>query len=499
MDKNFGINIDSSLISFNDGTQSTCWTVKSSFAGTLLVGGTGSGKSSGSARSIAKRFLRFGYGGLVLTVKEDEAQIWKQYCEEEGRMDDLIVVDPEAHYRFNFLEYISTLDSSDNYAQNIFKCLKEVIKATEQRATGRGDDQFWESANDMFLKNIIQLCLLAYDKVSIQLLFDIAQTAPRKEQVKIEDQDNAFLQAFNTAKERVKAKNEAWNKKQLPEWLKNASPAEYEKAVLDAIPEMKKMKMLKQFFYTGLFCLGDKTRAVIDFYFTGFLHTLLDEPVFGLFCQHQSNYTPEDCYNGKIILINLPVKTYDSAGQNTQMMFKYIWQKAVERRNVEENGRPLFLYQDEGQEFVIEHDTTFQTTARSSRIATVLITQNLANIYAAMGGDKAQYRVKSLLGNLSTKIFHANGDVDTNKYASELIGQAWAIDRSSGTQMGKDFSFSRGESFKLQYLVRPEQFPFLKNGGPENDFEVEAYIHLQNATFPSGFNHQKVSFNQNLK
>lgn len=490
-------NIDKPLLSFETEKGDAHWTIKASFSGLTIVGGTGSGKSSGSARTIAKRLLRNNYGGLVLTVKEDELDSWRQFCTEEGRSNDLIVVEPEASFFFNFLEYISTIDTGENYAQNIFKCIKEVIKANEQRTTGKGDDMFWDQANDMYLKNLIQLTLLAYGKVTIELLFDIAQTAPRIEPIKIDDAENAFLIAYSKAKENVKELVAAWNEKQGIEWIKNVPQIEYEKALGSAVKETKQFKRIKQFFYTTLFSLSSKTRSIIDFYFTGFLDTLLDDPIYRLFCEHPSNYRPEDCYEGKIIVINLPVKKYDKAGQNAQMMFKYIWQLSVERRDIKANGRPIFLYQDEGQEFVIENDTRFQTTARSSRVATVLITQNLANIYAAMGGDKAEYRVKSLLGNLSTKIFHANGDVDTNLYASKLIGKGWSIDPSSGIQIGKDVSMSSNEKWTLLDLVRPEEFAMLANGGAENNYEVEAYIHVQNAKFPNRYNFQKIVFHQN--
>ncbi len=38
-------------------------------AGTFITGAPGSGKTTGSARTIAESYLRAGFGGLVMTVK----------------------------------------------------------------------------------------------------------------------------------------------------------------------------------------------------------------------------------------------------------------------------------------------------------------------------------------------------------------------------------------------------------------------------------------------
>src|SRR6202012_4255126 len=111
----------------------------------------------------------------------------------------------------------------------------------------------------------------------------------------------------------------------------------------------------------------------IDFSFSGFLFHLLRDPVYSLFCSHAATFTPEDCLYGKIILINLPVKTYHKIGRDSQIMFKYIWQRAMEKRQIDAAARPVFLWADEAQHFLHEHDAEYQATARSSRIATVYI------------------------------------------------------------------------------------------------------------------------------
>ena len=56
------------------------WTLRDAVRGVQIFGGIGSGKSSGSGRSLALSFLKSGFGGIVLTGKVDEAERWKNYC-----------------------------------------------------------------------------------------------------------------------------------------------------------------------------------------------------------------------------------------------------------------------------------------------------------------------------------------------------------------------------------------------------------------------------------
>ena len=126
----------------------------------------------------------------------------------------------------------------------------------------------------------------------------------------------------------------------------------------------------------------------------------------------------------------------------------------------------------------------------------MLITQNLPGLYANMGGAKAEYRVKALLATLGTKFFCSNSDVDTNKFASDLIGEGYIEDESSTATMAGDFSSSRTKSYKLERMVRPEQFSGLKSGAKKNKFLVEAYMHRQNHLFPDGLTFRKITFSQ---
>ena len=499
--------LDKSLVSVEaktkDGKIAAQWTIRHAVEGVQIFGGIGSGKTSGSGRLLALNYLKAGFGGLVLTVKPDEKEAWQSYCKLAGRSKDLIILEPGGSHCFNFLEYEGRNPSGKQaITENIVEVLKTVIQAGEEKDSGKGDNAFWEKSLDMLLFNAIDLCKLAYDRVSVQDLYDIVLTSPRErkdlEKNKEERAASAFFRAFDKARTRVMGRIKAWEELASIGELHQMSDARYfDEQMGTHVPTYRVLKFLDQFFMDTQIKLNDKTRSIIEFMFLGFLYRLLREPIYSLFCRGTSTVTPEDCWQGKIILLNLPVKVYHKVGRDCQILFKYIWQRAMEKRLVEEQTRPVFLWADEAQNFLHEHDAAYQATARSSRIATVYISQNLPNYYASMSGISSDNRVKSFLGTLGTKIFHANADIETNEYASALIGEVEAEKHGDTISMGKEFSQSFSRHSELKRQVRPEEFARLKTGGSKSQAIVEGYLLWQGDTLLSGRNHLKMNFNQN--
>lgn len=510
--------LDDILLTFNLNSKPHAFTVRESVAGVSIMGNTSSGKTTGSGRTIALNYLSYGYGGLVLTAKPDERALWEEYCAIAGRSDDLIIIEPNGKNKFNFLEYESSGSGNRNATDNIVEVLRAVIRASEASTSGKNDDAFWESALDMLLFNTIDLCRMAYGKITVEEIYEVVQSIPKSstiDQIKpksaskeklINEEDsilsgdkaNPFLKAFNYAQINVEKEIVDWNssvsKTELDEIMNSG---QHENWTVNNVPNARLFLQVRSFFFENYLNLSEKTRSIIDFSFSGFLFRLLREPVYSAFCKYTSNITPEDCLNGKIILIDFPVKIYNKAGKDMQVMFKYIFQRAMEKRDIKKNGRPVFIWADEAQLFLHEFDAIFQSTARSSRIATVYISQNLPNYYANMGGAKADYKVKSFLGTLGTKIFHANSDFVTNQYSSDLIGDGMFEELSRSTNIGESVSASRSQSIKFDKKMRPEYFAQLRTGGPKNDFKVEGIIHLQGIPLIEGDCHTLIIFNQN--
>ncbi|MCR8561038.1 TraM recognition domain-containing protein [Mucilaginibacter sp. BJC16-A38] len=496
--------LDKPIINFGSETDNISFTIRDSITGCAVFGATGSGKTSGG-KTLALNLLLNNYGGLVLTVKSTDKADWIEYCRLTGRENDLIIIGPGEAHSFNFLEYESKNSSGEQaYTANIAQVLKTVILAGAEKDSGHtgGADPFWQTASDMLIFHCIDIAMMAYGKVSVQLLYDLVQSLPNSNSENVskpkEAEENEFEKAYKLARKKVLNKISLWEQSlSTAERLQLNENGLYESAFLNAIPDAKLFKLLDQFFCVTYKNLSEKTRSIIDFSFAGWLFQLLREPVYSLFCERPSTVTPEDSIKGKIILIDLPVKLYHEAGRSCQILYKYIWQRAMEKREINAESRPVFLWADEAQNFLHQHDADFQATARSSLIATIYITQNLHCYYSVMGGAKSEHRVKAFLGTLNTKIFMANADAETNSYASSLIGDAFFEDLSAGVTVAENFSKSRNTSLKLERILRPESFVQLKTGGPLNNYLVEGVLHRQGNRVRKGFNHAKITFDQN--
>lgn len=495
-------NLDTPLIELTEKSGSTSfWTIRNAVEGVQIFGGIGSGKTSGSGRMLALKYLKAGFGGLVLTVKPDEKKLWEDYCALAGRSDDLIIVEPLGKHRFNFFDYeVEKTQAGISPTDNLVQILKTVIRASQEKATGKADDPFWENALDMLIYNTLDLSYMAYGQVSVEVMYSIVQSIPRSDQP-ASQQETEFSLALRIAKNKANEKIKEWHRLQPVERIQRLekNPALLDRTYSEEIPIVRELNFINQFFTETFPSLAEKTRSTIELSFTGFLFRLLRDPVYSLFCFDESTFSPDDCAEGKIILLNLPVKMYHKIGQDVQIMFKYIWQRAMEKRDLSKSDRPVFLWADEAQNFLHEHDPDYQATARSSRIATVYISQNLPNYHANMGGDKSAYKVNSFLGTLATKIFHANADIETNKYASELIGDGYFEDTSKTATASGQFSASRTKSMRFDRIIRPEAFASLKTGGALNKYAVQGYVHFQGNILASNTNHIKINFDQNFE
>ena len=134
----------------------------------------------------------------------------------------------------------------------------------------------------------------------------------------------------------------------------------------------------------------------------------------------------------------------------------------------------MFLWADESQYFVTKGDALFQQTARSKFASTVYLTQNLPNYQAALGGGGgSEQAAESLLGNLQTKIFHANGDPSTNEWAERVFARRDVSSTApGGDQSASSASFSRG----AEPMVPARRFTELRTGGARNGKTVDGFV-----------------------
>jgi type IV secretory pathway TraG/TraD family ATPase VirD4 len=236
---------------------------------------------------------------------------------------------------------------------------------------------------------------------------------------------------------------------------------------------------------------------------------LITTPLRKLFSA-DTNIRPEDTFDGKIIIIDIPVQEFRLVGRIANLVWKYCFQIAVLRRmqpaEKDKYLRPVFLWADEAQNFVSGFDAQYQAVARSAGGCTVYLTQNRESFRRAMKNNDA---VDSLLGNLQAKFFCQNSG-ETNEWASRLLGQHWIKTTSTSAgqsrnqataaapeQASHNSGVSRADQCRL--FVEPSRFTTLKRGGALHGFQVEAIVYNGGNLFFNGkeaLPYRLITFNQ---
>lgn len=461
---------NTTLIPFNEHD---AWSISDSFQGVVTTGETGSGKST-LLKHLFKSIALRGYGICATTVKATDASNYVQWAAEAGRLGDVILVHPDMPWRFNWLAH--------NYAHagegagetfNTVQAFIEVCSAASENGTrNNGTDSFWIENAKRLLRNTLDLLVAAELRPSMDRIMSIMHGRPL----------------------RTPAGGLQWPEESLLyECLTRAEQSSYaERHGID-------LRMIRGYWQHEAAIAGeDRTMAGIIATLAGMADPFLSGPVKALFCSEQPNFEPEWVRFGAIIILALPTLIWRDVGRVSQLLFKYLWQRSVTRRQGLPPGEvPVCLFMDEAQNWLTPFDWRYQAEARSSWAATVAATQTLSGVHATLDPARSQAQANALLANLSTKIALRNSDPTTNQWMSDAIGRdivrrssmniGWNEGRTeggshgisiSGSEKGSTFTFQDGTSSSasmgrnhgfgsqetMDYLIPPRVFTLLTPG-----------------------------------
>ena len=427
--------------------------------GVIVFGATGSGKTSGPARFLAEGYLasNFKFGGLVLCAKPEERQQWQKWAAATYRTDDLVIIDKAGSHRFNFLNWEQeSASAGGGLTINVVALLEEIAQAIAG-SSGGGSEQFWGDALRHLMTNAVDLCLFSGQRLSLPILRDLIISAPQTmEEVANEkwQDESACWKAMKTAA----ARKDAMGAAELADFTECAT------------------------YFTREFpTTSDRTRSIITLMFSLLSRPFTTRPLRRLFCE-DTNVRPEDCFDGKILIIDLPVQDFRLAGRVAALAWKYCFQLAVMRRQqTGELLRPVFLWADECQNFVTARDAEYQAVARSAGGCTVYLTQNRESLRRVLGQNDT---VDSLLGNLQCKFFCQNSG-ETNEYAARLLGERWTEISHTGVSFGEKGGGGHLETAEQRrYFVDAAVFSTLKRGGAVNGYQVETIVYNGGWQYP---------------
>ena len=358
--------------------------------------------------------------------------------------------------------------------ETIVSLLMTIVEAAERGDRGNAQqDKFWQRSLRQILRNGVEVCIAARGEVTMKMLHDVITSAPRTH-------------------------GEVHDK----EW--QAASACY-RLIEEAERERQKRAGAKRFRAgrASISCGNSPTcrttRAARSSPPTASWPTCCCAGTWRTCSTARRRSFPISLSTARLSCSTCRPRSTGQAGVYVQSAFTYLWQTACEQRDVKINPRPVFWFVDEAHELVCNYTPEFLATARSARVASVLISQNKPNYLAAMGGEAGRHRVDAFLGNTGTKIFHANGDPETNRWASDTISEEiqtrtnWHGTMEAGQGRG-------GGSEAPGKKVLPSEFTALKKGGPQNGFMTDCIVYQTGASFEanSGEPWLRTSFRQQI-
>lgn len=412
-----GTELDTPLLKL---TERDTFRIRDAVQGVCIMGGIGSGKTSGSGKALAGAFLEAGMGGLVLCAKPEEADLWRSYCKRHGRLGSLVEFDG-FRQGFNFIAW-EMARQGDAGLNAVIECLMRILEIARNASpsAGRSGDHFWEDTTRQVLRNTIPIVFAATGSVAIDALLQFVRSAPRSPE---------------------EMRDEAWQARSF-----------FFECFITAMPDLDNAtgERIASYWRNDFATLDQKTRGNIVISLTTALDRFNHGWLKRAFCT-DTTVPPELTFHGAIILLNMPALTRNEDGIIAQQLYKYIWQRAVLGRNalpVQHQRRPVFLWADEAQYFLNSYDAEFLSTARGSLACPVFLSQSLPTYYAKMSGENSRDRVHHLLGNFATRIWHNNACAETNEWAAKTIGRTVKQrgNYSENEGSSSNFGMSRGEN-----------------------------------------------------
>lgn len=388
--------------------------------GTLIFGSPNAGKTV-LLRTLARALLRDRQGGLALSVKRGQVQEFLDLCALEGRSDDCVVISPDHSNRFNPL-----LGEKSIHEAAAFICeLIEVMQSGSQSASN--EDPFWQTQLQIIAKNLFKLCLVHHGRIDIVLAAELFDARP-------------ISLAHVTD----------------PGWRRNSVMA----AALEKARRLKddiEAQLAVEYFEQSFPSHGDRLQGSLAATVNGVFDSLRRPPLRELFAG-ESTFSMHDLLNcGRICIVAMPVLD-GIEGRLANAILQFSFCKAATRIA---RTHDAFLISDECQETVTRELMRKLAVIRESRVASILLTQNLAVLDEKLGESSRE----AMLGLLGTKIFGMQSHAGTRQWASEQIGkeQKRVDTHSSGTSGGQSNS-SQSYHFVWDYRVPPIEFSKLRQG-----------------------------------
>lgn len=390
---------------------------------TLILGTTGSGKSSGTYKHLILSALRTGAGGLFCTAKPEDAEAIRAYCAEAGRLGSLIDWTGR-NGGLNVLAYELARTGNLNDVIDLLGAMMEIVRGSGS-AGGKSGEQFWIDAPNQQFRASVPIIYAATGTVRVGDLLAFVRGAPSS----VEQMTDGHWQAQSA--------------------FARYCTAAAENLAAGPIPGVTAEDCQRAMDYWREFCTLDaKTAGNIRISVTTMLSRfetgLLRDALFS-----ESTIFPELLLSGAILLLNFPVQIHGEDGAIGQKIVKYIVGRVLLTRNAMAPAmreRPVIIGADECQNFLFR-DAEFLAQCRSAMTMVVYATQSLPTLYAKVAGDHPHDRAHHLASNFNNIVLHSSACGETNEWFAKKLGRMIHLRQnfSEGHGGGQNYGMNLGE------------------------------------------------------
>ena len=455
-------------------------TTRDLMANAIVFGRTGSGKTTGSGRALARGILAQPQsGGCVLANKPEDRNDWERLMRDTHRMADFLCFSPRDPLRFNVLDHVYRVSSGST--QEVVSCLMtvgETLRNGGPRGRGGEDGDFWRQQNERLLYHAVQIVKLARKSVS----------APD-------------LQKFlaGAAQSPDELRSEEWRKGFHSELLQAALAAP--KSTADTMDCEESVA-----FFLGTWpVMADRTRSSILVGVTGILFTFCTGLARELISS-DTNFDISDVARGKWLFADTSPSVLGDAGLLLGASLKYVVQKDILRREVKPGDGYTVVWCDEYAQWATSFDARqFLPMCRSHRGCLVALTQSVHGLRATLGGT-SEHEANALLANFHHRFIHALGSAEDAEFASKLVGHRHRMlfggSMAPATSVGEHLFGSQARmtsTFSTQFepVVPPRAFlNDLRCGGPANRGLTDVIVVRTGECFANGENWLRCTFSQ---
>lgn len=461
-------------------TRHDCFTMRDLLNGGLLILGiTGSGKSSSSSRQVALALARDrNTYGLILCPKPEDLDFWRRIFRSARQSHRLRVFDgDQSPLRFNVLEHASRYGDARDVTR-VIMVGRDTLRNGEQ---GRGTENgaFFEQQEEMLIQHG---CVVVKESKGVVCAHDLQQFISTAAQSPSDIGNDGWRAQFH-------------NQCIQAAFLKKKTSR-----------ERHDLEQAIEYWLRTFPTMDPRTRSNI---LTGVTGTLF------VFCSglvHErlgttTNFTFEQLERKRQwLLVNMPPHSYGDSGTLVGALLKYLMQRSVLRRKARGSDPINVIYCDEAPGWSNRFDADHLAQCRSHRGCMVYITQSLESFPSSMRGDGGKRETMALLSNFATKISHALGSVETAQWLSDALGHRLETHIGGSSQPAETvFDSLRGHgqsscTFDNRYepVLQPAVFltGLSRTGGPKNRYRCDAIVLRTGRPFSNGENWIHVTFKQ---